>query len=77
MTSDTKNNQENNKNEYIELNVFLKKMGLAPTGGQAKTLIRSEKILLNGNIETRNKKKLYETDIIEYENKKYTVKLKE
>ncbi|MGV8087349.1 MAG: RNA-binding S4 domain-containing protein [Candidatus Woesearchaeota archaeon] len=83
MTTNNKNNNNTNnstqtstdiKNDkYIELNVFIKKIGLASTGGQAKTLIRSEKIMLNGTVETRNKKKLYENDIVEYENKKYTV----
>lgn len=77
--NNTNNNTKTDKNikndKYIELNVFIKKMGLASTGGQAKTLIRSEKIMLNGIIETRNKKKLYDKDIVEYENKKYQVKI--
>jgi ribosome-associated protein len=76
--TNAKNNDINLKSDeskYIELNVFVKKIGLASTGGQAKTIIRSENLLLNSNVETRNKKKLYNNDIVEYEGKKYIVKL--
>jgi ribosome-associated protein len=70
-------NEENNNTEktHIELNVFIKNLGLAATGGQAKTLIRSGAVLLNGSIETRNKKKLYNKDVVEIEGKKYVVKI--
>jgi ribosome-associated protein len=42
----------------IELNVFLNKIGIAATGGKAKQIIRSGEIKVNGEIETRNKKKV-------------------
>ncbi len=61
--------------KYIELNTFIKLQGLATTGGQAKNLIRSGAIMVNGTLETRNKKKLQENDIVEYEGKKYHVKI--
>jgi len=61
--------------EYIELNAFIKKINLATTGGQAKNLIRSGEIKLNGTIETRNRKKLHPNDIVEYARKKYVVKI--
>jgi ribosome-associated protein len=69
--------EENNTIDkpHIELNVFIKKLGLAATGGQAKILIRSGTILLNGTPETRNKKKLYDKNVIEVEGKKYVVKV--
>jgi len=57
----------------IELNAFIKKIGLASTGGQAKILIRSGVVLLNGEVETRNKKKLAEGDVVSVEGKKYKV----
>ena len=57
----------------MELNAFIKKIGLAGTGGQAKLLIRSEQIKLNGIVETRNKKKIIKGDIVEFKNKKYKV----
>jgi ribosome-associated protein len=59
--------------DYIELNAFVKVKGFAPTGGQAKLLIRSGAIKVNGEVETRNGKKLISTDIVEYKNTKYNV----
>jgi ribosome-associated protein len=59
--------------KYIELNTFLKLNSLAPTGGQAKILIRSGVILVNGEVELRNKRKLHAGDTVEYEGKKFIV----
>ncbi|HZX45207.1 MAG TPA: RNA-binding S4 domain-containing protein [Candidatus Nanoarchaeia archaeon] len=47
--------------EYIELNAFIKMKGFAATGGQAKVLIRSGAVKVNGQVDTRNKKKLTST----------------
>lgn len=60
----------------IELNTFLKTKGLAPTGGQAKLLIRSGAVLLNGEVETRNKKKLVDGDVVTVDGKEYVVSFK-
>jgi len=62
--------------DYIELNSFVKILGWAPTGGQAKQLIRSGVIKVNGEVELRNGKKLIATDIVEYQGKRYLVKEK-
>ena len=43
---------------YVELNTFLKLMKIANTGGEAKHLIRSRNIFVDGVIETRNRRKL-------------------
>ena len=59
--------------DYIELNAFLKINGLATTGGQAKLLIRAGEVFVNGQVETRNKRKLHMGDIVEYQGKKYVV----
>ena len=56
-----------------ELNTFLKLKALASTGGQAKILIRSGEILVNGEVETRNRKKLHAGDKINYQGKVYVV----
>jgi len=58
---------------YIELNSFLKIKNLATTGGQAKILIRSEKVLVNGIVETRNRRKLVAGDKVTIENKTLVV----
>jgi ribosome-associated protein len=59
--------------KFIELNTFLKINSLAPTGGQAKILIRSGVITVNGEVELRNRRKLHTGDIVEYQEKKFVV----
>lgn len=59
--------------KFIELNTFLKLKNLASTGGQAKILIRSGEILVNNEVETRNRRKLHVGDEVQYGEKKYVV----
>jgi ribosome-associated protein len=66
---------KDDKGEYIELNAFVKLKGLATTGGQAKLLIRSGAVLVNGSVETRNKKKLRRGDSVETQGKKWKVEM--
>ena len=66
---------DNEGKPYIELNVFVKlKMSIA-TGGQAKTVIRSGVINVNGEVCTQNKKKLYPGDVVDINGKKEKVEL--
>ncbi|MEK6938768.1 MAG: RNA-binding S4 domain-containing protein [Nanoarchaeota archaeon] len=58
---------------FIELNSLVKILNWASTGGQAKLLIRSGAIKVNGKVELRNGKKLIATDVVEYEGKKFVV----
>ena len=44
--------------ETIELDQFLKLAEVSQSGGQAKQLIQSGAVLVNGNVETRRGKKL-------------------
>ncbi|MBI2558846.1 RNA-binding S4 domain-containing protein [Candidatus Woesearchaeota archaeon] len=67
MTQDT-------STEYIELNAFLRINGAAGTGGKVKILIKSGCVKVNGETETRNKKKLHAGDIVEYLGKEHAVK---
>lgn len=46
----------------IKLDQFLKLMGIAPTGGQAKLMIQDGNVLVNGTIETRRGRKLVSGD---------------
>ena len=59
--------------QYIELADFLKFLKLVSTGGQAKVLIRSGEVKVNGEVETRVRRKLRNNDVVEYKDKKYTV----
>jgi ribosome-associated protein len=44
--------------EVIRLDQFMKLQGMVGTGGQAKLVIQSGEVLVNGEVETRRKKKL-------------------
>lgn len=46
------------QDEYIELQQFLKLANLVETGGQAKAMIQAGEVLVNGEVETRRRRKL-------------------
>lgn len=50
--------------EYITLDAFLKWVGVVQTGGQAKALIASGAIQVNGEVEFRRGRKLRSGDRI-------------
>lgn len=53
------------KPTVMRLDDFLKRCGLAGTGGQAKFWIQNGDVKLNGEIETRRRKQLALGDVIE------------
>jgi len=53
------------KGQSITLNDFIKTSGLVGTGGQAKVLIQSGEVMVNGVWETRRRRKLFPGDAIE------------
>ena len=58
---------------YITLSQFLKKTGIAATGGQAKYLVKELDIIVNGEKEDRRGKKLYSGDEVIIDGRKYIV----
>jgi ribosome-associated protein len=52
--------------QTIQLDQFLKWHGLVSTGGQAKLVIQTGKVQVNGLVETRRKKKLKAGDKVAY-----------
>ena len=50
--------------DSIRLDQFLKLCGAVDTGGQAKLLIQSGEVLVNGVVETRRRRKLIAGDIV-------------
>lgn len=62
-----------NHTEPICLDQFLKLKGVASTGGEAKILIQGGEIKLNGEVETRRRKKLQPGDVVEFNGWKYPV----
>ena len=49
----------------IRLDQFIKFQGLVDTGGQAKLLIQDGQVLVNGELETRRRRKLRLGDVVE------------
>jgi len=56
---------ENAAREYIKLDQFLKLADVVSTGGQAKFLILDGQVKVNGAVETRRGRKLYDGDRVE------------
>jgi len=54
------------KTQPVELHKILKFEGMVPSGGVAKLAIASGDVLLNGEVETRKRKKIFAGDIIEF-----------
>jgi len=52
--------------DSIRLDQLLKVSGLAQTGGHAKLVIQGGEVLVNGEIETRRRRKLFAGDRIEF-----------
>jgi ribosome-associated protein len=58
---------------YIKLDSFLKAINAVSSGGEAKVLIRSGDIRVNGEIELRRGRKLHPGDRVEIGGKGYLV----
>lgn len=52
--------------DYIELDKLLKRENLAASGGEARHLISQGLVQVNGEIETRKRRKLYAGDVARY-----------
>ena len=59
--------------EFIKLDQFLKMVNIAASGGQAKIMIISDDVKVNGAVETQRGKKLRSGDIIEAEGRKFQI----
>ncbi|NNF15860.1 MAG: RNA-binding S4 domain-containing protein [Gammaproteobacteria bacterium] len=58
----------------VELYKILKFAGLVASGGEAKMIIASGQVQVNGHKETRKRKKISAGDIIELGTEKYRVR---
>lgn len=54
--------------EPIELYKILKFENMVNSGGEAKYVIAEGQVMVNGEIETRKRKKLFSGDIVEFKN---------
>jgi ribosome-associated protein len=61
--------------EPVELYKILKFEGLVASGGEAKIVIAEGQVVLNGEVETRKRKKIVAGDIIEFAGEKLQITL--
>ena len=61
--------------QIIKLDQFLKWVGAAQTGGEAKLMIQGGEVKVNGAIETRRARKLIEGDSVMVQGQIYRVEL--
>ncbi|MFN3405936.1 MAG: RNA-binding S4 domain-containing protein [Cytophagaceae bacterium] len=60
--------------EFIELNKLLKLLQLVSTGGEANIVIEDGEVIVNGETETRKRKKLRAGDRVEFEGNLIVIK---
>jgi ribosome-associated protein len=60
------------EHDSLRLDQFLKLRGIAESGGQAKLLIQGGEVQVNGEVETRRRRKLVVGDVVEVEGKAYS-----
>lgn len=53
--------------EFIKLGQALKAVGAVESGVEAKEVIQDGLVLVNGEIDTRRGRKLYEGDLVEFD----------
>lgn len=63
--------------EPVELYKILKFEGIVSSGGEAKTVIENGLVQVNGEVETRKRKKIVSGDIIEFGEEKLHIQLKQ
>jgi len=63
------------KQQPVELFKLLKFEALASSGGEAKFMISEGLVKLNGQIETRKRKKIISGDVIEFAGQDYQIEL--
>jgi ribosome-associated protein len=59
----------------IKLDQFLKLIGVAPTGGQAKSIVQGGGVLVNGVLETRRGRKIKSGDSVTVADRTFNVNL--
>ena len=62
--------------EPVELYKILKFEGISSSGGAAKSVIAEGKVIVNGTVETRKRRKIVSGDILEFGKDKFRIQLK-
>lgn len=66
-------NESQPETATIRLDHFLQLAGIVGSGGQAKQLIQSGDVLVNGEPETRRRRKLAERDVVYFAGNRFLV----
>ncbi len=61
--------------DFIKLDQFLKVTNTVQSGGEAKVLIRSGEVFVNGEMELRRGRKLYDQDVVTVDDTSFTVEI--
>ena len=61
------------RDEFIKLGQALKAAGLVESGVEAKEVIQDGMVTVNGEVDTRRGKKLYDGDVFEFEGEEFKV----
>ena len=61
--------------DYIKLDQFLKVTQVAGSGGEAKAIIRSGEVSVNGEMEIRRGRKLYNQDVVTVDEVSFVVEI--
>lgn len=59
--------------EFVELNVLLKLLAFAPSGGAAKAMIAAGEVSVDGEVETRKARKLRGGQVVRLGDEEITV----
>ena len=59
--------------EFITLGQFLKVADIISSGGEAKSFLAENIVLINGEEDRRRGRKLYKDDIVEIDRKQYKI----
>ena len=61
------------RDEFIKLGQAMNAAGIVSSGIDAKMLIQDGQVTVNGEVETRRGKKLYDGDVFEFEGEEFKV----
>jgi ribosome-associated protein len=59
--------------EPVELYKILKFEGMVASGGEAKSVIEAGRVNVNGEVETRKRRKIVSGNVIEFQGEKYEI----
>lgn len=62
--------------EPVELYKIIKFENMVNSGGEAKYVISQGRVVVNGEVETRKRKKIFSGDIIQFKDEKLRIKVK-